>query len=349
VDDKITFRAMQTAFAEAEEAHRDRVHESAYVLADLGVRMRIVGRHLAACIHLPFAHLQTGEAQPLPPRLTIELWDGSETDISLPAGRNSGSWTSETGSSWSDDGRFFTNFTHTSVTCLDRSVGHVVGYARDAQRLSLYERGRPLHVPLTIWHNDRNVPIIHSGLVARNGHGVLLAGSRGAGKSTAAVTCLCAGYGFLSDDLIGLQCLGDDSFVGHSVYGSTYLEASDLQRFPPLGPHSLSSSYSFEDKQLVLLSQVFPLRLECSAPIKAVALAAVADRQHTQIRPATKAEALLALAPSSLIVGNISSGRRGFDKLARLVAQVPCYWLELGRDRTEIPGRVEELLSAALS
>jgi hypothetical protein len=149
--------------------------------------------------------------------------------------------------------------------------------------------------------------------------------------------------------MIGLQSLADESFVGHSVFGSTYLEADDMRWFPPLGPHALSSTYPFEDKQLVLLNRVFPLRLERAAPIEAVALATVSDRHRTEIRPATKAEALLALAPSSLLVGTIAPSKRGFDKLVRLVEQVDCYRLELGRDREEIPDRIEELLLAATS
>ena len=53
----------------------------------------------------------------------------------------------------------------------------------------------------------------------------------------------------------------------------------------------------------------------------------------------------MALAPSSLLVGERSHAMEGFNKLARLVQQVPCYWLELGEALDEIPGVLEGLLS----
>jgi len=346
MDDKMMFSEMRSAFAEAEEAQSDRVRESSYVLAGHGVRTRIVGQRLGAYIHLPLAHLQQ-DAESSPSRLSIDLWDGKATDVSFPLDRDieDGVWAWDT--SWSGDGRFVTNITPTSISCLDRSGPHIVGYARDSQHMSLHERGRPLQGPLTIWHNDRNVPLIHAGLVARNGRGVLLGGASGSGKSTSAIACLLAGYGFVSDDKTGLQLLADGSFVGHSLFCSTMLEANAIGRFAELAPYVLPSRYALQRKQLVLLSQVFPRRLLRSAPIKAVALATVTDRRQTQIRPATKGEALLALAPSSLMTGIESSGASGFDRLARLVDQVDCYWLDLGSDTGSIPRRVEEILTKA--
>lgn len=349
MDSEIAFKTMQDAFAVAKGAHPDKIHETYYILAGQGARMRIAGDRLSECIHLPFAHLRTSDMHLPLPHLTIELWDQRETGIPWQIGSAWDDVTLSPSFAGSRDGRFISNTPSHSMTCLDRSTQHIVGCTSNANQLSLYERGRPLHVPLAIWHNDRDVPVIHAGLVSRNGQGVLLAGSRGAGKSTSAITCLCAGLSYLSDDLIGLQSLADGSFVGHSIYGSIYLEADDLGQFPPLRPHAMKGSYPYEDKHLVLLSQVFPSRLERVTTISAVALARIVDNRHSQIRPASKGEALLALAPSSLLVGRISSGVHGFSKLVQLVEHVPCYWLELGRDLNEIPYRVEELLSKVAS
>ena len=342
--DASMYNEMRDAFAAAEAAHKDQLSEPRYILGSHGVRMRIVGQDLAAQIHLPLAHLQH-DAESSPPRLAIDLWDGKATGVSFPVDRDmdDGVWAWDT--TWSDEGRFVTNITPTSISCLDRSVPHIVGYARDSQLMSLHERGRPLQGPLTIWHNDRNVPLIHAGLVAQNGSGVLLGGPSGSGKSTSALACLLAGYGFVSDDKTGLQMLPDGSFVGHSLFASTMLETSAVRRFADLAPHVLPNRYAFQRKHLVLLSRVFPRRLLRSVPIRALALATVTDRRQTQLRPATKGEALLALAPSSLMIGIESSGASGFHKLARLVDQVDCYWLDLGSDTGSIPRCVEEILT----
>ena len=103
-----------------------------------------------------------------------------------------------------------------------------------------------------------------------------------------------------------------------------------------------------EDKFLILLSQVYPERLRRDTEITAVALPRVVQADKSRIRPASKAETLLALAPSSLIMPQLSAGMQGFQKLVTLVEHVPCYWLELGRELSEIPHRVDELIESAI-
>jgi len=52
--------------------------------------------------------------------------------------------------------------------------------------------------------NQRQVVMVHSALVAREGSGVMLCGSSTAGKSTLAYACARAGWTFLSDDCAAL-------------------------------------------------------------------------------------------------------------------------------------------------
>ena len=82
--------------------------------------------------------------------------------------------------------------------------------------------------------------------------------------------------------------------------------------------------------------------------VSAIALPCVLQADKSRIRRASRAETLLALAPSSLIMPQLSAGMQGFQKLVSLVEQVPCYWLELGRELSEIPDRVDELIERAI-
>ena len=172
---------------------------------------------------------------------------------------------------------------------------------------------------------------------------MLIAGQSGTGKSTSALACLFAGFKYLSEDFVGLERLHDGSFIGHSLYNSAFLETKHLERFPYLGPHVMRGM-AHEKKSVVILSNVFPERLERAVPIRFLLLTSVVDSPETRILAAGKSRALMALGLSSILKFP-SPGARGFDRLAQLVEQVPCYDLELGRDLNSTPRRLKELLA----
>jgi hypothetical protein len=115
------------------------------------------------------------------------------------------------------------------------------------------------------------------------------------------------------------------------------MEPDHLKRFSQFEGHAIRGKYSFEKKHLVLLSQIASLKFARSCRIHSIVLPRVLHRPRSVLLRASKGETLLALAPSSLLVGERSDGMAGFNKLARLVEQVPCYWLELGNALDEIP------------
>jgi hypothetical protein len=346
-DPDLGFDLMQQVFAEARRLHPRAFRESSYILAGRPMRLQIVGRRLAEFIESPFAHLRADEEHSAPPHLTIQLWDEAETSIACRIGLTRDDLDLHPNLRRSPDGRYASYQLQHSLACLDRLSGFMVGYASNAEDLSLYERGRPLHVLLSLWHKSLDMPLVHAGLVSRSGRGVLLAGPGGSGKSTSAITSACAGFDYLSEDLVGLQSLAGDGFVGHSLYSSTFVEPDHLERFALFERHAIKGRYPFEKKHLVLLSQVPSLRFARACRIEALVLPCVMHLPAARLRPASKGEALLTLAPSSLLVGEKSNGLQGFNKLAKLVEQVPCYWLELGGVLDEIPRVLEGLLSEA--
>jgi hypothetical protein len=95
----------------------------------------------------------------------------------------------------------------------------------------------------------------------------------------------------------------------------------------------------------VILSQVFPERLRTHISIQAVVLPRVADGQESWFGGIPKGQALLAMAPSSLIEIP-SRGMEGFARLAQLVEQVPTFEMRLGRDLETIPECVDKLITS---
>jgi hypothetical protein len=306
-----------------------------------------VGRELAEHFGRPFSHLRTsGRCRPSP-QLTVELWDDAPNrERMIAATENDLGWTEATVQS--ADERFLGQRLPHTFSCLDRQANHIVATIAWHDRIFIYERAKPLARLLLKWHNDQDVQVIHTGLVASDGKGILFAGKSGSGKSTSSLACICAGFGYLSEDYVGLESRPDGSFVGHSLYNSVFLETSHLERFSELKPYAIKGRAPHELKSVVILSQVFLEQLERSVPIRALALLRVADAPMAKFRPASKGEALLALGPTSLLqIPNRKLGAPGFNKLAELVERLPCFWLEVGSDLRSIPNRVDDLLATA--
>jgi hypothetical protein len=343
----VAFESLQAAFEGAKTGHQPGgLSQSSFTLVGHTVRMRVVGRGLAGCVARPLAHLASPEAARQPPQLTIDLWDAEESGVPSPLGSTSEGLAENGAVTSSPDGRFLVHERPHSVVALDRRDQHVVGCVESSSRLQLGERARPLSLPLTVWSSDRDVHLIHAGLVAKDGHGVLLAGLGQAGKSTAALACACAGFDFLGDDCVALSLSARGEFEGHSLYNSTTLEAGHLARFPPLPSRASDGAGHRDEKSHVFLWEAPALHVTRVAPIRVLALPRIVGSCNSLPRPATKAEALLRLGPGSLVKRAVPP-RACLSRMARLVDQVPSYWLDLDRELAEIPRRVQTSLAVA--
>ena len=317
-----------------------------FVFADRVATFRVVGGQLGDDVFRAFSHLRVDDPAQAP-ALSVELWDEEETGVGVE-GLAAGADLNAQGETFvSPDGRIVITARTQTRTAFDRKARHIVGWVGRSTSLTQYEIGRPLHSELLLWHRDRGVQAIHSGFVTRNGDGVLFGGPGGAGKSTTALTCLQAGFHYLADDYVALEALAHGGYVGHSLYCSTHIEPEHLKRFPALVPHSIPGHLPREDKHLVMLSQVLPGGLARKARIRAVALPRVTGAAKPSIRPATKVESLLRLAPSSLILLPYAGlAAREFEKLSDFLESVPTYWLELGEDIHGIPELIGQILEA---
>jgi serine kinase of HPr protein (carbohydrate metabolism regulator) len=185
--------------------------------------------------------------------------------------------------------------------------------------------------------------MVHAGLVARGGLAALIPGKSGAGKSTTTLACLAAGFDFLSDDYVGVQEISDGSFVGHSLFATSVLEPNHLKRFPVFLPDAERTAHEHEVKSFLPLARRHGSQLAMDSPISLILIPHIVDAELTTFRRASKAAALMALAPPSLL--SIPRPQvQTFEMLARLVERTPACWLELGRDIGSIPDVVADAL-----
>jgi hypothetical protein len=346
------FERMRRCFEEGYKKHPTTVWHSSAVFAGRLAQIRIVGTQLVKQIAPAIRHLLGVKVNEVLPGLKIDLWEENQTRIACPlesveidgaerAAWCRGEWGFTVGSG---EDRFIGRRRFRMDLWLDRESQHLIGCVRDPERFSLLERGNPIRFPLFLWHGDRGAEVIHAGLVSRRGHGILLAGRGGVGKTTVALASLAKGFDYLADDYVALQPLNDGSFVGHSLYSSAWLADSHLSRFPSLIPNAVRETRPDQNRSLIFLYSGFADHLACSAPIHIVVLPRISNGSFTRFRAASKREALLALAPTSIL--NLpSTGTQALARMARLVGQVPCFWLEVGADLPSVSASLDSLLS----
>jgi hypothetical protein len=341
---------MHCAFLEALERAPATVRDEVYVFAGRAVRLRVVGAGLAARTHRAFGHLKSGSADTEPPILRIDLWDETETGIARLEAASTDvdrSWVACGGMlTASPDGRYVSFRYRDSVTILDRHGQHMIGYRRNGLHLSGGEYSKPLLLMLSIWYHDRGVQLLHAGLIAREGAGVLLPGESGTGKSTMSLAGVAQGLEFLGDDFVGLERAEDGIFLGHSIFNTACIARDGLDRFPAIRSHAVEESFPEEEKPILFLSEIYPDRIQRTVPIRAVALLRIGTGR-TQVRPARPAAALRQVAASTLHTVVPRPGREALQLIGELVAGVPAYSLVLGPDLREIPRSIDRILSGA--
>jgi hypothetical protein len=338
----------KVGFERAARASPGDLIESEHNFAGQHVRLRIVGRELARTISRPFEHLRLRGTLPAAPRLTIDLWDVSATGLAGPrqveSATDGRTWRVQAGIlSTSADGRCIGFEQDQSASWLDRAAGRIVGWRACGDQLSTYERGKPFPLLLSLWYRNQGIQVVHAGLVSRRGQGVLLAGPSGAGKSTTALACLQSGFSYLADDHCGLQNLSQGTFVGHSLYASARLAPEHISRFRLLERNAVWESQP-DEKALLYFAGGFTERLERQVPITLLILPRYLEQVHEpRTRPARPSEALLRIALSSVFVP-LEARAQAVASLGDLVEAVPSFWLEFGRDLSEIPAHIEHLL-----
>lgn len=312
-------------------------------IGDHGVRLRFAGAAILDRLYPALAHLAV--PPPGTPGLTVGLWDERASGIALPPPpRGAGRVVHGRVSGLSDErvlGAVDENFG--SLSLLDRERGLALFHAPDAERIPSYETAFPLRAILNAWLCPRGIQIVHAGAVGTADGGALLVGRGGSGKSNTCLACLCDGMLYAGDDYVAVGT--DDAPTAYSLFGTAKLLPSDVGRFARLARSVVHTSIGPDEKSVLFLDRQPELRPTLSLPLRAILLPTVSGRADTRARPATPAQCLKAMAPST-VFQLPGAGRGEFQAMARLAARLAGYVLELGTDRAAIPRVVRDLLAS---
>jgi hypothetical protein len=126
------------------------------------------------------------------------------------------------------------------------------------------------------------------------------------------------------------------------VYGIAKLNAPSVELLP--GLPARKSSQDDASKFSVDVARAQPRLMKPSVALSVVILPTV-TAGRISLRPASAAQALRALAPST-ILQHADESATGLALMSRLVQQVPAYILELGSDITSVGPAIRHLLEA---
>lgn len=276
---------------------------------------------IAAALIAPLEHLASIEASE--PDLSIQVAElrGDLNELaSLP---DSGSVLAE--------GDTVVHLHRDSAAVLDRAAGTIHALLSKDRHIASWRRAKPLQLPLSIFFADRGIDLLHGGLVSHDGNGLLIVGNSGSGKSTLSISAMLEGLEFLGDDCVAVQGLR-----GFSVFGSGCLAHDHLQRF------SVTSDDRDGEKAVLPIAATFRDRMATTAVIRAIVVPRVTGADRVSVFRSTAREALLALAPGSILKRAVPA-RGALSQMARLVSQVPVFSLEMGPVR-EAGARMARLL-----
>ena len=184
---------------------------------------------------------------------------------------------------------------------------------------------------------------LHAAGLCVDGQGILLPGTRGAGKSTLAIALVRAGFSFLGDDTLFLAHRPDglDALAFPDVIDLT---SDTAAMFPELQHLLAQPKDDTRPKHQIRAEDVSPTSFLVSCKPTALVFPSVSGRAMSTITPLDKDEALHELAPNVLLTDSQAS-QRHLDALAELVRGTQTFRLETGRDFDEVGRRLKALVT----
>ncbi len=336
------FQTVERSFALATARSGEIIYD--YRIAGQFVRFRFAGQGLIAATTPAFAHLAHGRIK-AEPDLTVALWDSATTGLAMPDPLwSTSAYTARGDILGYDDPRYRVTFDVQNgvLNMVDMTRGRAVCWVDDARVAPSDLKSKPLRHIFHWWLASRNCQPLHAGLVGVPVGAALLAGQGGAGKSSTALACLAADLLYGGDDFCMVE-LGN-SPQAHSLYCSGRLHPAEMEKLPFLKPALSNPDGLDSEKALFFLHQGFAEHLAASLPLRVVLLPRVRDQRHTTWEAAHPSAVREALTVGTLPLLPSAGAPAALYTIHRLVARLPCYYLNLGYDRQQIPTAIRTIL-----
>ena len=204
-----------------------------------------------------------------------------------------------------------------------------------------WDGGAPLRWIVHWSAQRRQMRLIHAGTLATQGHGVLLCGAGGAGKSGTVLSGLAQGLSSVGDDYILLD--QRDTPRAERIYTVMKQDDKGLARFPDLDAKLRSVARNWQGKAEFDPRHTFPGQIISSFELVAIILPRVAAVPECELKPMARRQALdtLTRAMNAEFFGEMS---QTLFTMNRLLARLPAYELALSRDPADIAQTITRLI-----
>lgn len=194
---------------------------------------------------------------------------------------------------------------------------------------SLYSKwpisAHPFANIIFLWAQRCNLLLLHAASVGIDGHGVLIVGHGGTGKSTLTCTCLLDDYDFVSDDYCLLSASGSRTVC--PVYTNVFLNSDSLEKLPMFKPFEIlpmqgeKGSFSVGEN-----------RIKRVLPVEAIILPQITDNIVPKIESDVSNKALAQLVYSTIKQTGRFQETEFVRKLAHRLLGMPAYRFSLTQD-----------------
>lgn len=186
---------------------------------------------------------------------------------------------------------------------------------------------------------------MHAAALVQDGIGCLFVAESCSGKSTIALSLVCQGWGYLSDDSVFLRPKGEN-IEAMPLRNDLRLGPDAARYFPEIVDHWQASPLTGDEKRRLNIETLYPNQVVASCIPRTLIIPKIVSEQKSQLIRLSKAETLFHLSQQSALAfmgSHIVSGH--IEVLKRLVNQTKSYRLLAGQDLGNNPALISHILS----
>ncbi len=183
----------------------------------------------------------------------------------------------------------------------------------------------PFAQAVFLWVQRHDLLMLHAAAVGKDGHGVLIAGHGGTGKSTLACSCLADGFDFISDDYCLLSAAGFRTV--YPIYTNVSLNPDSLAGLPLFKPFEILPMQA--EKSSFTVSETV---IKSALPVEAIILPQITDNTEPEITMDKSSRALVQVIYSTNKQLGYFFDTAFVRKLAQRLLGMPVYRFSLTKD-----------------